>query len=221
MTKQTRSSFVIRHSSFRAGGAFTLIELLIVMAIILVLAGLILATSDYVQKKGYRSRAEVEIAAISAALENYKADHGVYPRGKSIAAPPNGSPTYAVAATGTDDLNARTDLTSSGSKYRDASRYLYEQLSGDLNLDLSPDTGSKSYMPFKESNLALIKDATGKTVGLSHIKDPFGNSYGYSSGGATTPPVGYNPTFDLWSTCGNKDPNETDQQYVARWIKNW
>src|SRR6476469_5087799 len=82
------SSFVIRHSSFRAGSAFTLIELLIVMAIIIVLAGLILATANYVQKKGYRSRAEAEIAAISAALENYKADNGVYPRGKSVATPP-------------------------------------------------------------------------------------------------------------------------------------
>src|SRR2546423_8243623 len=79
MKKRARSSFVIRHSSFRAAGAFTLIELLIVMAIIIVLAGLILATANYVQKKGYRSRAEAEIAAISAALENYKADNGVYP----------------------------------------------------------------------------------------------------------------------------------------------
>ncbi len=56
--------------------AFTIVELLIVIAIILVLAGLILATSGYVQTKGKRSRAEAEIAAISAALENYKADNG-------------------------------------------------------------------------------------------------------------------------------------------------
>ncbi|MEP6708715.1 MAG: prepilin-type N-terminal cleavage/methylation domain-containing protein, partial [Verrucomicrobiota bacterium] len=50
----------------RRGGAFTLIELLVVMAIILVLAGLVLATSGYVQKKGLRSRTETEIAALSA-----------------------------------------------------------------------------------------------------------------------------------------------------------
>ena len=43
------------------------------------LAGLILATSGYVQKKGPRSRAEAEIAALSAALESYKADNGIYP----------------------------------------------------------------------------------------------------------------------------------------------
>ena len=45
------SSFVIRHSSFRAARAFTIIELLVVMTIILVLAGLILATSGYVQTR--------------------------------------------------------------------------------------------------------------------------------------------------------------------------
>jgi prepilin-type N-terminal cleavage/methylation domain-containing protein len=201
--------------------AFTLIELLIVMAIIIVLAGLILATSSYVSKKGQRSRAEAEIAAISAALENYKADNGVYPRGKSVATPQSGTPTYPVATTGTDDLNARTDLTATSSKYQEASRYAYEQLSGDLNLNLSPDSGTKNYMPFRESNLALIKDGSGKTVGLSHIKDPFGNSYGYSTAYQTNAANGYNPTFDLWSTCGDREPTETDQQYVGRWIKNW
>ncbi len=75
------SSFAIRHSSFRAEGAaaFTLIELLVVITVIIILAGLILSTTGYVQKKGARSRAETEIAAISAACESYKADNGVYP----------------------------------------------------------------------------------------------------------------------------------------------
>jgi len=204
----------------RARG-FTLIELLIVMAIIIVLAGLILATANHVQKKGYRSRAEAEIAAISAALENYKADNGVYPRGKSTAPPQSGTPTYTVAATGTDDLDPRVDISATAKTYQDASRYLYEQLSGDADLNLSTDTGNKSYMPFKESNLAVIKDNTGKSVGLSHIRDPFGNSYGYSTAYQVNSAKGYNPTFDLWSTSGDKEPTETDQQYVARWIKNW
>src|SRR5947207_15332783 len=58
---------------------FTLIELLIVISIIIILAGLTIATMGYVQDKGKRSRAEAEIAAMSAALESYKADNGVYP----------------------------------------------------------------------------------------------------------------------------------------------
>jgi prepilin-type N-terminal cleavage/methylation domain-containing protein len=50
--------------------AFTIIELLIVMTIILVLAGLILATAGYVQKKGARSRTEAEIAALMRATSS-------------------------------------------------------------------------------------------------------------------------------------------------------
>src|SRR5205823_14668685 len=66
-------------SSFGGKAAFTILELLVVIAIIIALAGLVLATVGYVQKKGARSRAEAEIAAISAALESYKADNGIYP----------------------------------------------------------------------------------------------------------------------------------------------
>ena len=58
---------------------FTLIELLVVVAIIAILAALVLSTAGYVQKKGATSRAEGEIAALSAALESYKADMGDYP----------------------------------------------------------------------------------------------------------------------------------------------
>ena len=58
---------------------FTLIELLVVITVIAILAGLVLQTAGYVQKKGARSRAEAEIAALSAALESYNADMGDYP----------------------------------------------------------------------------------------------------------------------------------------------
>lgn len=71
------SSFIPHPSSFSR--AFTLIELLVVIAIIAILAGLVLSTAGYVQKKGATSRAEAEIAALSAALESYKADNGEYP----------------------------------------------------------------------------------------------------------------------------------------------
>lgn len=67
--------------------AFTLIEILIVIGIILFLAGLLLAISGFVQEKGKRSRAEAEIAALSAALESYKADNGIYPRGNANLSP--------------------------------------------------------------------------------------------------------------------------------------
>src|SRR5437868_12918180 len=68
------------HSSFRVSAAFTLIELIVVTTVIIILTGLVLSTVGYVQKKGARARAETEIAAMSAALESYKADNGIYPR---------------------------------------------------------------------------------------------------------------------------------------------
>ena len=64
--------------------AFTLIELLVVIAIIAILAGLLLNTAGYIQKKGAMSRAETEMAALTVALENYKADNGDYPYGSNI-----------------------------------------------------------------------------------------------------------------------------------------
>ena len=68
------------HRNQNAPHAFTLIELLVVITVIAILAGLVLQTAGYVQKKAARSRAEAEIAALSAALESYKADMGDYPR---------------------------------------------------------------------------------------------------------------------------------------------
>ena len=64
---------------YRTESAFTLVELLIVIAIIAILASLVLAAAGGVQKKGARSRTEGEIAAIVAAMESFKADNGDYP----------------------------------------------------------------------------------------------------------------------------------------------
>jgi type II secretory pathway pseudopilin PulG len=186
------SSLVIRHSSFRSEASFTVIELLLVIAIIIILAGLILSTAGYVQKKGARSRAEAEIAAMSAALESYKADNGIYPR--------------QTATTDAVDARAATDFV----KYQAASQYLYGQLAADADFDGVPDAGSRSYMQFKPNQLG--KDATGKP----YLRDPFGNSYGYSTVYQSDSTKGYNPTFDLWSTAGLTSGNDQTQ-----WIKNW
>jgi type II secretory pathway pseudopilin PulG len=192
------SSFVIRISSFRAAGAFTIIELLVVISIIIVLAGLILATSGYVTKKGARSRAEAEIAAMSAALESYKADNGVYAR----------DPTT------TDAVDPRTPVDFPS--YQLASRFLYGELSGDKDFNgrIDPvEQQNKSYFTFKPQMLGITKNPDGTTKSIDYIRDPFGNSYGYSTAYQTSPSKGYNPTFDLWSTATSSD--------AIQWIKNW
>jgi type II secretory pathway pseudopilin PulG len=175
--------------------AFTLIELIVVIAVIVILVGLVLSTVGYVQKKAGRSRAETEIAAMSAACENYRADNGIYPRNDD-----------------TNNLDARTNGDPNSTAYSRASLWLYKQLSGDSSGNRSP-TG-KSYMDFKPKMLL----PPGGTGNVTAIADPFGNSYGYSTIQAATGTsiFGYNPTFDLWSTAGLTSGTGSTQ-----WIKNW
>jgi type II secretory pathway pseudopilin PulG len=168
--------------------ALTVIELVVVMAVIITLAGLVLATSSYVQNKGRRTRAEAEIAAISVALQNYKADNGIYP---------------------SDPVRTELVDPSAFPPPAEASLYLYEKLAGDSNHDRIADT--LTYFSFKPNQLSPAD----QTQNVIFIRDPFGNSYGYSTAKAANPAgiLGYNPTFDLWSTANETDP--------ARWIKNW
>jgi len=193
----------------RRYNAFTLIELVLVFGILAVLAALVLSTVGYARKKGALARAEIEVAAISAALENYKADNAVYPRD-------NPAPGY------TDALDAQQNGDPTQSVYQNASLYLFTQLSG-LNQNQTPITGAKSYFSFKPQMLLI--DTNGNVVA---IKDPLGNSYGYSTAyqawadsNYSGAQKGYNPTFDVWSTAGVTSAGQPTQADKNQWIKNW
>jgi type II secretory pathway pseudopilin PulG len=176
----------------RYNAAFTLIELIVVIAIIIILAGLILSTVGYVQKKGARARAETEIAAMSAACESYKADNGVYPTNPD-----------------TTTLNAQSDSDPSAAVYKSASVYLYQKLMGVTDANRPPTYSERTYFTFKPNQLSPAD----QNLAVEFIRDPFGNSYGYSTANQDDPAKGYNPTFDLWSTANSPDRNQ--------WVKNW
>jgi prepilin-type N-terminal cleavage/methylation domain-containing protein len=223
----------------RRYNAFTLIELIVVVGIIAILSALILSTVGYARKKAGRARAETEIAAISAALENYKADNGVYVRDP-------------IANTATDKVNAKTDgnpipsptpANPSGATYPQSSLVLYRALSGDRNLDRAVTTADQnfnidgtslsppltqlpqSYYTFKPNMLS----PAGGTGTVTAIADPFGNSYAYSTAfqrdldQEVSPTHGYNPTFDLWSTAGltSNPPGTPPDTITPQWLKNW
>ena len=63
----------------RRSTGFTLIELLVVITVIGILAGLTLAAMGGIQKRGAKARAESDIQAISAAIEEYRRDLGSFP----------------------------------------------------------------------------------------------------------------------------------------------
>jgi type II secretory pathway pseudopilin PulG len=205
-------------------GAFTVIELIVVVGVILILTGLVLSTAGYARKKGARARAETEIAAMSAACEGYKADNGVYPRDPT----PN---------TATDALNARTMGDPTTTLYNTAGLVLYRALSGDRNLDRTVSNADKNfdidgsalgtplsqlpqvYFTFKPNQLSPAD----QTQNVQYVRDPFGNSYGYSTAYQYNSSNGYNPTFDSWSTSGltGNPPGTGTDTITPQWTKNW
>lgn len=211
---------------------FTLVEMLTVMAVIAILAGLILAINQGIQNKAARIRAEGEMAAFGAACESYKVDNGAYPRD----------------AAATDVLDPRTEALPSN--YVKACQAFYSALSGDSDRNSIPETDAKVYYTFKPEQLSIKKDKNGKPErtpeAVKYIQDPWNNCYGYSTINAKqeeeyldkvksntkskppdrpNPVKGFNPTFDLWSTGGStsttKDAKTGAFRDAAKWVKNW
>ncbi len=205
--------------------AFTLIEMITVIAIIAILAGLVLAVNGVAQKKSALSRADAEIKELTVAIENYKTDNGGYPQDAKL----------------TDTLNVLVspqtiagDAQNQSGTVAQSSLFLYKQLSGDTDANGKIGSGGKDYAPdfWKPTRLGGTKDATGKPNPVLCIMDPFGNPYGYSTAGlaveqsyrqalstnssASRPsPQGFNPTFDLFSCAGDTTGNQN------KWVKNW
>ena len=63
--------------------AFTLVELMVVMAIVAILATFSMGIYGSAKRKGIESRLKTELAAIELALENYKAKNSQYPYSES------------------------------------------------------------------------------------------------------------------------------------------
>jgi prepilin-type N-terminal cleavage/methylation domain-containing protein len=184
----------------KRSGSFTLIELLVVIAVILILAGLGLSAGEGVMSQAARSRTRAEIQAISAAMENYKADNGVYPAYDFA-----GGPSSYVSSDG----------SVANGPYQLSSEFLYEILAAKTNFtDVTP-VGVKCYMSFRADQLGNYSAGAGSV----YIQDAFGYSYGYNTGTATTD-IPYNGTnlFDLWSTGGAL---YTTTNPTNSWISNW
>lgn len=110
----------------KGSGGFTLVEMLTVVVIIIILAGLVISTAGFIQKKAARERAKAEIAAMEAALESYRADNGIYPDNTDVA---KGAKVLYQALTGDGDdaLVASGGVASAGmSKWGDKGKTYFE-----------------------------------------------------------------------------------------------
>lgn len=184
--------------------AFTLIELMAVVTIIVILAGLVVGGMGFVTERQAKEKARVQIALLSKAIEEYKLDMGVYP-GVSNAY----GGVAATAAAGTN-----------------SSRALYNALfkeGFDYTNPTTPPTtnrntkAKKIYLPDLDPRVTkqgwVTPTATPTTAPRANldILDPWGRPYLYRVGTlATGAPNGnaQNPDFDLWSR-GKDDRTQT------------
>ena len=214
-----------RFSSRRQAG-FTLMELMVVIAIMALLATLTLMGFRYAQVTAMRNRSTAFLKAVSSGLENYHSDFGEYPRPKKPAQTSTfGSKTYTVGG----------------------ALMLYQALSGDgdteleiANSRLGASNGKVegievSHVELKEMPTELWKHDTSGYL----LVDGFGHPFQYmapnpntkSQYGSTTIKTNsetVNPTYDLWSF-GEDDQHTTQITLEARksealsgkWVKNW
>lgn len=112
----------------RSRRAFTLIELLTVIAIIAILAGIVIGSGRRAAETGRSARAKAELAALSVALETYKHQYGDYPRFADAR-------LLLQALLGRLDLNGHP-LTPNGRVLLDLAHFTTEQ-TGDPLADVS------------------------------------------------------------------------------------
>ena len=224
--------------------AFTLIEIITAMAIIVILTGLVIQIFSSRSGPGM-SRAQGEISMLSTACESYMADFGRYPTDRI----PDG-----IIPGVTDKLKPKDQFIPTASEYVQANIFLYKELTGDKtgsgpDPDGKPEDGEPRYL--KEFDTKMLKsdrNASNQITKVKYFQDPWGYPYGYSTAAAreemlyqqelkksgnkaVRPPAdsssGFNSaSFDLWSTGGSRpssqpSSNEKKELEWAKWTKNW
>ena len=161
---QNQESKILNSPSFlnpfiplRTMAAFTLIELLGVITIIGILAGLTLGAAGAVRRHGATSTAKAEVAALQAACDRYYADNNSYPVNTNV------SPSSSFAPTA----------------YTTAGQVLFTNLFGGNQYNVAPS--AKRYFEPKPSMVNSTNTAN------PYLIDPWGYAYGYNSDGTNAP----------------------------------
>jgi prepilin-type N-terminal cleavage/methylation domain-containing protein len=152
--------------------SFTLIELMAVVAVIAILAGLVLGGAGAVRQRAARGQAKAEVAAIEVGLSRYQMDFGNYPSSSGIT--PSGT-NYPATPTG----------------YTTAGETLFTNLWGAATYAATTTT-RRQYLNVKPSMV--------NTSGVNYFIDPWGYAYGYYWSGTNSLNGGAVP--DVWSTGG-------------------
>jgi prepilin-type N-terminal cleavage/methylation domain-containing protein len=167
---------------------FTLIELMTVMSIIIILAGLVVGISSYANRSAIESRTKAEIKAMETALEAYKADYGAYPPlDQAVIDNQNAGTMGGVTNVFPSAVSVPTGYnTPSNTNGWLNIHYVWRAISG--------TNTPRAYMSFTAKQLKAITNS-GNAFVYTVILDPNGNPYGFNP----INPSGNPQTYDLWS----------------------
>ncbi len=185
--------------------AFTLIELMAVITIIVILAGLVVAGLGFVTERQAKEKARVQMALLTKALEEYKLDNGTYPPSSN-----------SQDGTGfSDDLYIAL--------FYEGYDFAKQSASGNAPSTWTKVVGgvtipkaTKIYLPeldptsSKQGWVDAVTGTGAEPPASTEIKDPWGTPYRYRSGKAasgTANSFSVNPDFDLWSSGKNARTN--------------
>ena len=215
-------ALISRHASrvTRHASAFTLIELLTVMAIMGVLAALILPVMHAVKIHQYIYNTQAEMAQLETAIDRYKAAYGFYPPSPTPPPTPGNQSSlvnqlyYELVGT-TYTNNIYTTLDGSASIDADQVSTAFPNVGGFMNCtkpgagedsaaarNFLPDLKPKQFWPqpgytnngAKEGVNLLIGSVGGPSVQYQPLKLQDLNPWRYNSSSPTNNPGSY----DLW-----------------------
>lgn len=193
--------------SRRGRAAFTLIELMAVITIIVILAGIIVGGLGYVNEKQAREKAKLQIALLSKALEEYKMDTGSYP-------------LFGESATGISSNPPRTSII--------YLRLYQDGLNNNSKIylpELDPDNNKQGWISKSTSGIITIVDPWGQEYRYRSSQQ--GNANGIpqfnNDGSPKMNTTTYNPDFDLWSVGkdGKTNPNSPNDQTNLDDVRNF
>jgi prepilin-type N-terminal cleavage/methylation domain-containing protein len=163
--------------------AFTLIELMAVITIIVILAGLVVGGMGFVTERQAKEKARVQIALLSKGLEEYKLDMGAYPATANSPLGASNSAEYLYKPLFKEGYDYTNPASPPASWTKATKIYVAE---------LNPVTSKQGW----------VTTATGTPPVSTTVLDPWGKEYCYrsavTSAGAANVDT-QNPDFDLWS----------------------
>jgi prepilin-type N-terminal cleavage/methylation domain-containing protein len=176
----------MNHLSLRRKAGFTMIEILVVMAIIAILASMVIGALGFVKEKQKREQAKLQIALLGKGIDDYKLDMGKLP-GIQNDSPASGEgmtqelyqALFYEGYLANENPSAAPTTASSAASATATRVYVAE---------LDPTITKQKWVDVPKGNKTIVPN-------ISQIKDPWGNEYRYRKGASA-----FNPDFDLWST---------------------